>query len=77
MIAKNAVTHYLSMGEVAECTGLAESSVRTYRSRGSMPDPDVTIGRTPGWLPETIAEWAKSLPGQGARTDLVSRNANL
>lgn len=65
--------HYLSMGEVAERTGLAESSVRTYRSRGGMPEPDVTIGRTPGWLESTIEEWAKSLPGRGARTDLLPK----
>lgn len=63
----------LSTAEVAEVAGLAESSVRTYRTRRTRhqpPPPDVTIGGTPGWLPETIQPWAADLPGQGARTDL-------
>lgn len=61
----------LSMRQVAERAGLAESSIRTYRSRGVMPAPDVTIGATPGWLPATIDPWIAALPGRGARTDLV------
>jgi predicted DNA-binding transcriptional regulator AlpA len=76
-MATSRVPHYLSMGEVAERTGLAESSVRTYRSRGGMPEPDVMVGRTPGWLPATIDEWAKTLPGRGARTDLVGKDASV
>jgi hypothetical protein len=60
----------LSTAEVAEVAGLAESSVRTYRTRGQLPAPDATIGNTPGWLPETIKPWAATLPGRGARTDL-------
>jgi predicted DNA-binding transcriptional regulator AlpA len=60
----------LSTAEVAETAGLAESSVRTYRTRGQLPAPDATIGNIPGWLPETIEPWAATLPGRGARTDL-------
>jgi len=63
---------YLSMVEVAELCGLAEQSIRVYRSRGKLPAPDVMIGKTPGWLPETIEEYRKTLPGQGARTDLTN-----
>lgn len=60
----------LSIGEAAESAGLAESSVRTYRTRGQVPKPDAKIGKTPGWLPDTIKTWAADLPGRGARTDL-------
>lgn len=62
----------LSMRQVAERAGLAESTVRTYRARGGMPDPDEMIGVTPGWLEQTIDPWIASLPGRGARTDLAS-----
>lgn len=49
--------HVLSMREVAERAGLAEQTVRAYRSRGQMPEPDVMIGTTPGWLADTIDAW--------------------
>lgn len=61
----------LSIGEVAQRAGLAESTVRVYRSRGEMPAPDAMIGRTPGWLESTADAWIAALPGQGARTDLT------
>lgn len=59
----------LSIGEVAGLAGLAESSVRTYRTRGQVPPPDAMIGSTPGWMVSTIQPWAEALPGQGARID--------
>ena len=30
-----------------------------------LPEPDATIGRTRGWLPETIDEWNAQRPGRG------------
>ena len=30
-----------------------------------LPEPDVLIGRTRGWLPETIDEWNARRPGRG------------
>lgn len=51
----------LSMAELAERAGLAESSVRTYRSRGKLPEPDITIGTAPGWLPQTADPWIATL----------------
>jgi predicted DNA-binding transcriptional regulator AlpA len=61
---------YLSMPEIAERAGLAEQTVRQYRSRGRLPHPDAMIGRTPGWQVATADAWIATLPGQGARTDL-------
>lgn len=63
---------YLSIAEVAERCGLAEQTIRVYRSRGQMPTPDMHIGNTPGWLPETIEAYRLTLPGKGARTDIHS-----
>jgi predicted DNA-binding transcriptional regulator AlpA len=61
---------YLSMPEIAARAGLAEQTVRQYRSRGRLPQPDAMIGRTPGWTEATADAWIATLPGQGARTDL-------
>ena len=30
-----------------------------------LPQPDATIGRTRGWLPETIDRWNTQRPGRG------------
>lgn len=61
----------LSIRDFAERAGLAESSIRTYRTRGNVPPPDVTIGTTPGWLASTVDPWiVDNVPGKGSRTDL-------
>lgn len=60
----------LSTRKVSERSGLADSTIRTYRSKGLMPEPDVTIGGIPGWYASTIDPWIAALPGRGARTDL-------
>ncbi len=63
----------LSMREVADRAGLAEATIRTYRThnRSGFPPPDVMVGRAPGWLPATVDPWIAELPGRGARTDLL------
>lgn len=71
---------YLSMGEVAaraQTRGkkLAESTIRTYRAKNlaGIPAPDVIVGLSPGWLPETIDPWIDRLPGSGRRRGLTSQ----
>ena len=68
--------HYLSLNAVADRTGIALSTLRTYRRDGRLPEPDATIGLEPnvrhGWLPETVDDWQTNRPGRGARTDLKS-----
>lgn len=52
------VIRYLGVTEVAERTGLAVNTVKSYsKIPGRMPQPDVMIGRVKGWLPETIDRW--------------------
>jgi predicted DNA-binding transcriptional regulator AlpA len=70
-------TRYLSMPEIAARTGLAESTVRTYRARGKLPAPAVMVGMAGGWTVDVIDAWAKKLPGQGARTDLMRNGKDL
>ncbi len=57
---------YLSASEVAERIGVTKSAISRYK----MPAPDALIGKTRGWLPETIDTWHANRPGRGARTDL-------
>lgn len=52
-------TEYLGVKQVAEYLGVANAAVY------DLPEPDVRIGRTRGWLPSTIDEWNASRPGRG------------
>ena len=48
---------YLSISQIAERTGLARNTVKVYAQIGRLPPHDATIGRTKGWLDETIDTW--------------------
>lgn len=52
---------YLSVGDVAERIGVTPAAIARYK----MPEPDALIGKTRGWLPETIDTWNASRPGRG------------
>ena len=52
---------YLSRSEVAKRIGVQPNTLAHYK----LPDPDAIIGRTRGWLPETIDTWNASRPGRG------------
>lgn len=43
--------------DVAEVTGLSWDTVRTYRRRGEMPEPDGWHQSRPWWRRQTIVEW--------------------
>ncbi len=53
---------YLSVTEVAERTGLALNTVKSYSqdTPRRMPNPDVLVGRVKGWTEKTIDEWQGS-----------------
>lgn len=54
-------TRYLSLTEVAARLGITTGALAGYK----LPEPDALIGRTRGWLPETIDEWNAARPGRG------------
>lgn len=58
---------YLDTAGLALRAGLSASSARTYLCRGQLPHPDVHVGRTPGWLPETVDAWLAARPGRTGR----------
>lgn len=68
----------LSLRGFANRHGLAFGTVRRYYYvEHRLPEPDgiLTDGADisrPGWLPETVDNWQR--PGQGARTDLKTKN---
>ena len=52
---------YLSVTDVAKRLDISTAAVSAYK----LPQPDALIGRTRGWLPETIDRWNTQRPGRG------------
>jgi len=50
----------LGATEVARHLGVAESTVKKWRHRRIMPDPDWVLGGRPIWDVATIDTWARS-----------------
>ncbi|KFI46947.1 hypothetical protein GA0061078_0704 [Bifidobacterium bohemicum] len=55
--------HYLGLTDVAVRLGITKGALATLH----LPEPDVMIGRTRGWKPESIDRWNVSRPGHGGR----------
>lgn len=62
---------YIDEQAAAARVGIAWSTWRKYASQGRTPAPDLILGKSRGWLPETIDTWHANRPGPGARTDLA------
>ncbi|WP_206796299.1 hypothetical protein [Amycolatopsis sp. MtRt-6] len=64
---------YVDMVEIGTWFDVSHRAVANWRSRYAgahpFPEPDVVIGRTPGWSPDRrseIEQWEAGRPGQGA-----------
>lgn len=55
----------LTTKQVAALTGLAVSSVREFRRRGTFPEPDGYLEATPWWRRRTIERWLAARPPVG------------
>ncbi len=66
--------------DVAAYLGLQVATVSSYRARGQMPQPDLTLGRTHVWRPSTIIAWHRGRPRPGVggrptlREDIATHN---
>lgn len=47
----------LGYREIAEQSGVGEATLRNYRRRGYMPEPDVMLADRPRWRSSTIQKW--------------------
>jgi ParB family chromosome partitioning protein len=50
----------LTTAEVAKMVGVKVASIRQYLTRGTFPEPDGYIGRTPWWLATTVTAWMEN-----------------
>lgn len=58
---------YLTTADLAARLGVKVETVRIYKTRGTLPDPDAYAGQSPLWRTETIETWQASRPGQDWR----------
>lgn len=61
------VKGYLSYKELAERTGLPVATLRRYKRRGDLVEPDEYVGRSPVWKEATIEAWLTSRRGHSWR----------
>ena len=57
----------LGYKEIAEQSGVGEATLRNYRRRGYLPEPDVMLADRPRWRAATIEHWMR-LRAVGANT---------
>jgi len=58
----------LGKSELARYLGLSVRTLDRANAMGLLPRPDLTVGRSPRWAPETIRKWLRArpkLPGRG------------
>lgn len=62
-------TDYLTSSQIAERLGISPTTWRAYVTRGQAPAPTRKLGPLNLWSVAVVDRWARSRPGQGARTD--------
>lgn len=62
------VKPYWNYGDISELTGVSIVTLRQWRARGKLPEPDYKPSPTlPLWTPATIESWWKGR-GNGSAT---------
>lgn len=71
-ITGEAPARCFSKSTLARFLGLSVRSLDRAKAMGVMPPPDLVVGRSPRWSPETIQRWLRSkprLPGRGGPSE--------
>ena len=55
----------LTVDEIAVRAGVKPDTIRHHRHRGTMPEPDGILGKTPWWHRATGEKWLAERPGMG------------
>lgn len=50
-------TELWTYAQIAEHTGITAGTLRVWRTRKKLPDPDFIIGEWPAWRPATVRQW--------------------
>lgn len=61
------VDELVSMAEIAALINVNVTAVRSYRSRGILPEPLLVLAVGPIWKRSTIIDWQAARPGKGGR----------
>ncbi len=56
----------LTVADVADLAHVSKATIDSYRSRGTLPAPQVQRGRTPLWSRPVIQRWLATRPGAAA-----------
>jgi hypothetical protein len=70
---EDAVARLFDKRRLAHYLGLSIRSLDRAAAMGLLPAPDLVVGRSPRWSPETITRWLKTRPrlqGRGGRRAL-------
>lgn len=62
----------LTTEQVAKRLNLSTATIYTYRTRGTMIEPDGFLGTTPYWSSTRIDWWAANRPKRGRPTTKAS-----
>jgi len=61
----------MGKSELARYLGISVRTLDRATAERLTPPPDLVVGRSPRWSPETVTRWLKTrprLPGRGGRT---------
>lgn len=68
----------LTYKDISDTTGIKVTSLRKRLCIGTMPGPDLRVGGSPVWYPETLASWlATAAPGARPSTRKDQSNATV
>lgn len=50
-------TELWTYAQISDLSGISPNTLRVWRLRGKLPEPDYEIGQWPAWKPDTVKQW--------------------